>query len=211
MLWSHPDIWLWLTFPCLTFLLLLSFFNYHFSFLTLKALTFSRKKSSQLRYIQERITYEVAIVFWERGCAQHYKCFGRILGCLKLTLVLLQWIEIWDFSDCKSFVPTLKYSRFRTAGFKLPVHFLLYTLPSFLEPSHCILSCLQLKTNPQGGKKIALMGTSRDWNVKWHFYLIVTHYIYKRKTSHLKSHLSILWPNISELFPRPWKVIESIM
>lgn len=194
MLWSHPDIWLWLTFPCLTFLLLLSFFNYYFSFLTLKALTFFRKIVSIKIHTRKNYLRSCNCVLgtWLCPALQMLWQNSRLLEAHPCSTVMdwnlrLQW----------------PHSRFRTAGFKLPVHFLLYTLPSFLEPSHCILSCLQLKTNPQGGK-IALSGTSRDWNVKWHFYLIVTHYIYKRKTSHLKSHLLILWPNFSELFPRPW-------
>lgn len=64
-------------------------FQLPFFFLDFKSIDFFSEKLSQLRSIPERITYEVAIVFWERGCAQHYKYFGRILGCLKLTLVLL--------------------------------------------------------------------------------------------------------------------------
>lgn len=90
----------------------------------------------------------------------------------------------------------------------LCIFYYAHYLLSWSQTTVC-LSLLQLKTNPQEKKKVALSGTSRAWNVKWHFYLIVVHHVLW-KENHLKSCLLILWHNFLKLFPKPWKVIESI-
>lgn len=211
MLRSHADIWLALVFP---FLLSLPFANDHFSSLILKALTLFRKIVSIKVLLRKNDlrSYDCALgtwlcptlhMFWQDSWLLEAHPGSAAIGWN----LRLQWLKLLS--------PHSSSSNSEQLGFKrLCIFFSTYYLLSWSQAT-VRLSFLRLKTNPQewrgwGRGGIALREPSRDQKVKGHFLELQFIRLYQRKPIHFKSYLLILWPNISELFLRPWKVIGSL-